>query len=92
MNGITRVNNELERKWKEADKMKFNEPSWYFPGQTWGGGLQLGCYQSQDSNQAHIPNTSQQLNQFYQLDEYVPIMMYTIKNCKSQAIRCRTEG
>jgi len=37
MNGIMRVNNELERKWKEADKMKFNKPSWYFPGQTWRG-------------------------------------------------------
>jgi len=63
-----RVNNELERKWKEADKMKFNKPSWYFPGQTWGVGLRLGYCQSQYSNQAHIPNTCQQLNQSDQLD------------------------
>jgi hypothetical protein len=39
MNGITRVNNELEIKWKKADKIKFNKPSWYFPGQTWEGGF-----------------------------------------------------
>jgi len=38
MNGITRVNNELERKWKEADKMKFKKPSSYFSGQTWWRG------------------------------------------------------
>jgi len=36
-----RVNTELERKWKEAHKMKFNKPSSYFPGQTWGGGTSV---------------------------------------------------
>ena len=46
--------------------------------------LQSGYCQSQDSNQAHLPNTCQQLNQLDQFDEYMPIItIYKIWNYES---------